>query len=306
MNILQNLSANTGKKVSFGYNYDTHRIITRKALEYVPELTNKGGAIAQYLSNGLIRENFLKSSTIMQELAMHNDRKFAGESLNKLAINYQAFRALVQKAEPDNGNLVKKFVNELADSSMLPDLLNSETGFLTNRHFYFKPDSKGRGRKSFGFSTNENNAFNAYLTHINRMFQHKQNAVDVSREAGMAIHFLQDMTVPLHTRKQSFLGKVVDFFMHKNFETGILVNQEKLAQNYTPGFKKLEKSLGEKHNNHFDLFLSNVDFSSKKNLQINRNNKKEWARIQQTIFNRAVDSTVLELKNIAREFSKTN
>jgi hypothetical protein len=115
------------------------------------------------------------------------------------------------------------------------------------------------------------------------------------KEIGMALHYLQDMTVPMHTKRESFAKKILDYYLHINFEMGkrmgALKRQDLLAENYIP------QSVG--HRVMFDdLFLSNVIFSRNSALQVRRTNKTDWPDIQQKCFDRAVDSTAAFLKKL--------
>lgn len=278
--------------VNFGYNYETHRFITKKAMKYVPELDE---AIKKYASNPGLRSKFMLNTTVGEYLKLVQEiPAMAKDVLNKLAINKNGLSHVIEKPPY---NFRRRFKQEIADGSMLPDLLKSETGFVTNRHFFFMPENN-RTNSSFGPNWQKNNAKTAYCDHLMKGLSGFRTE-NMPKEIGMALHFLQDMTVPMHTRRQTFFGKGIDFFMHKNFELDILKNQNELAKNYIPGFQKADNSAP-----HIGIFHSAHNFSSQPEMQITRSSKKDWAKIQQEIFNNAVDATVVELKTIARELKE--
>lgn len=293
-------------KPAFGYNYETHKLITQTALKQVPQFKQ---AVEKAMQNKSFAQNVAESPAIMVVLKTLNENpKELKRCLNKLALNKGGLEELIAKYQPAE-NTTEKFINELKDGTMLPDLLKKETGFQTNTHFFFLPEGKLTS-ESFGKDIKKNNALVSFVKHITQSANTQEGIVP--QETGMALHFLQDMTVPMHTQRANislfkrfpFLGKIVDFFLHKNFESGkelgILARQEELAKNYKPAFQELKASLGENFDSK-DLFMSNVKFSSQPHLQVARSNKKDWAEIQQAIFNRAVDSTVLFLQDIAEK-----
>lgn len=306
MQILQNYSGYNHSKMApgFGFNYETHRAVTKKAFEYVPELTQ---AIEKFASNSDVKHNFLNFTSVIDYLkSLAATPQSKGKFLNRLAINSGGLESLFKKSAQSN-ELQAKFRQEIADASMLPDLLKTETGFHTNRHFYFPPTPQ-KQRISFGPNEDKNNARFAFEKHItNALIPFSDQKHLIPKETGMALHFLQDMAVPMHTRRQGVYGKAVDFLMHRKFELNMLENQEKLLKNYKPGFIDMSKEIGNNpvtHSVHTDTFLANCRFSTQPDLQVRRSNKKDWEQIQQSIFNRAVDSTVLELKNIAKILEK--
>lgn len=285
--------------VNFGYNYETHRFITKKAMKYVPELDE---AIREFAANPELKSNFMVNTTVGQYLEIVQEiPAMAKDVLNKFAINKKGLSSILDKPER---NIKKRFKQEIADGTMLPDLLKSETGFVTSRHFFFRSEHN-KVNSSFGPNSYKNNAKIAFYEHLVRAFDN-YSPENMPKEIGMALHFLQDMTVPMHTRRQTFFGKGVDFFMHRNFEKQMLINHEQLAENYTPGFKEIEEHVnaGLSRKPHLRVFSYAHDFSSQPERQITRRNKKDWAEIQQEIFNRAVDSTIVELKTIAKEIKE--
>lgn len=292
---------------SFGYNYETHKLITQTALKHAPKFKQ---AVEKALKNPKFAQEITQHPSVTDSLQIlsQNPAK-RNKQLNNLALNNGGLQKLIEKYTPAS-TPTEKFINEISDSTMLPDLLKKETGFVTNSHFYFLPEGSLK-TESFGKDVKTNNALVSYLNHLTKA-EASINTGMFAQESGMALHYLQDMTVPMHTQRANiplfkhfpFPGKIVDFFLHKNFESGkklgILSKQEKLAQNYKPDFDKLRESLPDEFSSK-DLFMSNVEFSSQPQLQVKRSNKKDWQKIQQEIFNRAVDSTVLALEKIAEK-----
>lgn len=304
---LQSSSYNKQHSPSFGYNYETHKLITKTALKHAPKFKQ---AVEKALQNKEFAREIAQHPSVMETLqTLSQNPTELKKQLNNLALNNGGLQKLIEK-NTQASTPAEKFINEILDGTMLPDLLKKETGFMTNSHFYFLPEGSLK-TESFGKEVKTNNALVSYLNHLTKADDAMNTGV-FPQESGMALHYLQDMTVPMHTQRANipifkhfpFLGKIVDFFLHKNFETGkklgILSKQEELARNYKPDFDKLRESLPDGFSSK-DLFMSNVEFSSQPQLQVERSNKKDWPKIQQEIFNRAVDSTVLALEKIAEK-----
>ena len=175
-------------------------------------------------------------------------------------------------------NITKR---QIARYTQMPDFAKSELGYHNNTHFYF-PNSR---KKSFGPNSDQLNAYNQFKEHLVSSIMAKDDTKFL-RHAGFALHYLQDMTVPLHTEKGNFLQKIIKYNTHKNFEYkskySALANSEKLGRNY-----KNERI-------HFttllDLFKDTAAFSQKPEFKITNFNKKKWYSIQQECFNRGVNT----------------
>lgn len=295
--------------LSFGYNYETHKFITEKAIEYVPKLKQTISKMAQ---NTAVVEPFLhfQSTGEFFSFLLKNPSEYK-KTIVKLALNPEGLEKFVPKATK-SAKSAEEFVADIANSAMLPDLLKKESGFYTNRHFYFPSD--GHSNNSFGIGSEFSNAFISFTEHIRGSRDLKSPRENPFREIGMASHFLQDMTMPMHTQRSQFkifdhfpfAGKAVDFFMHKNFESsakqGILGRQEALAKKYSPNYNQLKESV--RPDRFFDdLFINNVKFSTQPQRQVKRTNKSDWANIQQQCFNQAVDSTVVLLQDFEKRLS---
>ena len=281
-------NTNIKNQPNFGYNYKTHRLITEEALKYVPEFSIITSKFAKNPENKKI---LLESNNIYDYL----QNIFNKKSIKKL-LNKTGKKSLANKntTEVIKQGINEKFEQRISESAMLPDLLKSERGFFTNRHFYFSNKPFDR-ENSFGFNTEDNNAFSAFFEHCRNANPQKTDK-SLPVEIGMMLHYLQDMTVPMHTRQQSLLGKALDCRMHKDFENQIFEHQDELIKNYKPNFTELSKDMNE--NIYYKIFRSNCDFSQRPEIQVKRTNKEEWNNIQQEIFNRAIDSTVIALKTI--------
>ena len=187
-------------------------------------------------------------------------------------------------------NLPDKVKRQVARYSQMPDFCKQELGFHCNTHFYF-PDSK---HKSFGLNTEKNNALQMFKDHLDAaIFCSKET--DFLKHAGYAIHYIQDVAVPLHTRANSFIGKLLNYRLHREFERGETfganLHLEEFQKEYQPQIVNFTTLL--------DLFKDTADFSQKPELQVNSSNKKDWKQIQQTCFNRSVDVTTQLFKMIS-------
>lgn len=176
---------------------------------------------------------------------------------------------------------------QIARYSQMPDFDKLELGFHNNTHFFFPNSSQ----KSFGPKANLFNAFNQFQKYMVSAAVEKDNNKFL-RYLGYATHYLQDITVPLHTEPGGFLQKIFKCYLHKEFETnskfGAIGNSKKLIDNYK--FEKIES------NSLLDLFTTTAEFSQKPELKVKFFNKKEWFNIQQICFNKGV--------NVSREFIK--
>lgn len=171
---------------------------------------------------------------------------------------------------------------QLARYSQIPDFDKAEIGYRNNTHFYFVNSKK----KSFGKNNSRNNAFNQFKEHVTAALVTKDDNVFI-KQAGYAMHYLQDMSVPLHTEKGGIFHKIIKYKLHSNFERktkyGALSNMRKLIENY-------------KHENinfttFLDLFKNTAIFSQNPNLKVSCFNKKKWYSIQQECFNMGVNTT---------------
>lgn len=178
---------------------------------------------------------------------------------------------------------------QLARFSQMPDLMKSEAGFFHNTHFYF-PDSK---KQSYGFKSSEN-AYRQFNKHVIDSLN-PLDSEDFLRNAGYAIHFLQDVSMPMHTESGGILQKMRDYYLHKNFERGekygTAQNIKELIAEYEPESLNTEDVR--------KIFLDTARFSSR--FKVSRFNKKDWIKIQHLCFNRGVDATRAFFKSISKK-----
>ncbi len=174
-------------------------------------------------------------------------------------------------------------VRQLARFSQMPDFIKEELGRCNNAHFYF-PTKKKPGY--FLGASGQNNALSRYLSHISKAL----NSVDKEtfyRYVGYAMHYIQDVSMPMHTEAGSIIQKIRDYYLHSNFEQG-----EKYGA--TPRLKELEEGYKPEKlsfTSLSELFRSTALFSSDPRFKVSRFNKKKWKHIQQECFNRGVNAT---------------
>ena len=291
---------------SFGYNFMTHKVITQKAIKQVPELKRAAQTVMQ---DKIYAQKLIHKLSIVDIVRAFEQHKNTYKKLLNTHAMHNVGMDMLLATPKKNLDPGAKFLDEITNGSMMPDLLRSEIGFGTNSHFYFPPEGRFKSQ-SFGLHHKENNALVSFLKHISNAFE-MEKSPDLPQELGMALHFIQDVTVPMHTQRANIkifknspvLGKIVDFMMHAKFENnrniGMVARHKELLKSYTPGYEKLRNSLPENYTLR-DIFMSNVQFSTQPELQIARTNKAEWNQIQQKIFDRAVDSTVLVLEKYAQ------
>ncbi len=168
---------------------------------------------------------------------------------------------------------------QLARFCQMPDSMKSELGFYHNTHFFF-PDSK---KSSFGFNDSEN-AYDRFNRHVIDAVE-PLDRDDFLRNTGYALHYLQDVSMPMHTEAGGIFQKMRDFYLHKNFEAGkkfgATPHLEELKAGYTP--HRIETRSVRK------IFLDTARYSSQ--FKVSRFNKKDWLKIQQDCFNYGVDAT---------------
>lgn len=186
-------------------------------------------------------------------------------------------------------NLDKSTIRQIARYSQMPDFCKEELGFHCNTHFYF-PNSKS---KSFGPNSDKNNALEFFIDHVNHaVFGKKEN--DFLKYSGYAIHYLQDVAVPLHTEANNFIRKFLKYHLHKQFERGDKYGVNKHIDEFIADYKAKDIEIV----SIVDLFKNTAEFSQQPKLKVKNSNKDEWKSIQQTCFNRSVDATTLLFKKL--------
>lgn len=185
----------------------------------------------------------------------------------------------------------------LARYSQIPDLDKSQSGFFNNTHFFF-PNSRNN---SFGIGKNkDNNAYSMFMKHVNRIFASKSRE-GIIKYTGYALHFLQEMSMPMHTKPGGIVSKILDYRTHVRFEKdsvyGATPHLDELRKNYTAHqmpFTSYES-----------LFLEVARFSQLPEFKITPFNKSKWFDIQQQCFNVGVDSSTTFLEKINKLFFTT-
>ena len=171
-------------------------------------------------------------------------------------------------------DLLKKF----AYYSKRPDM--DEIFIFRQKHYFFP--NKGR---SFLDITKTRNAKYAYKKHLEKMQQafsvgKKEKAI---KEAGRALHYLQDMSQPHHIEEGSFFQKVkTAIYPHIAFETKIHKIQDSLYEH--------TKDFDIEAQNFEELFKKTIDLSQRTNVP-KRNNKDNWENIGQNAINITIAST---------------
>ena len=196
----------------------------------------------------------------------------------------------------EKSNLNNKTKRQIARYSQMPDLTSKERGFHCNSHFFFPLKTK----KSFGFGANNyNNALAMYKEHFQSAMLAKTEK-ELLKHIGYALHFLQDVSMPLHTESGGFLHKAFNFFKHRNFEKGKVYgatnNLKILKENYQPE--------NIRHSSIVDLFYETAIFSQQPEFKVYNTNKSNWINIQKACFNKGTNATRIFVEKILN--CKTN
>ena len=123
---------------------------------------------------------------------------------------------------------------------------------------------------------------------------------EVLKKLGYALHYLQDMSVPLHTEPGGLIHKILKYKLHGNFERGKKYGATAHLDILTQNFKAEDLE----YSSILDLFTKTAEYSQNPEFKVKRFNKKNWISIQQACFNRGVNASreflekVLAVKNI--------
>ena len=212
--------------------------------------------------------------------------------------NYKTHIEITEMALQNDNSLDKVEKRMLGRFSQMPDFCKEELGDLNSSHFFFPYGKK----KSFTLKKDsENNAFDKFKYHVNNALK-ESNREKFLREIGYAVHYLQDVSTPLHTEQGGILQKFFKFPIHVKFEKGEFIGASSrlqiLKKQYSP--EKL------KFSNLQVLFYNTALFSSRPENKVKYTNKNEWFGIQQRCFNRGVDASREFFKFILRYLPAKN
>lgn len=184
---------------------------------------------------------------------------------------------------------IGKVIKELPDLQKYEEILKefvvrpdyNELGYWGNWHFYY-PKTEG----SFLDINRQNNAFVRYRLHVEKMLEaisEEDRMYKVMKHAGKALHFLQDMTQPHHTQEGFFFNKVLNVNTHLGFE--------KLVNEMRKPFLKGHIIAPPISQSFEDIFMGNVNFSSKIGIPTDANRTNDWEHTGKEGLKQAVDST---------------
>lgn len=182
-------------------------------------------------------------------------------------------------------NGIKKYKYVLGDFVQKPDF--DELGPMGNRHFYF-----GHIPKSYLDYTGHNNALSYYKKHVKQMLEASKNKDKntLIENAGRALHFLQDMSMPLHTKRTSFIKKVWDFANHITFENFVEFRRRDYF-NHKKRFNKCLDNYEPQEENFIKLFINSFSLTKKITPPTQKNSSMLWEDIGRTSFKQTMDST---------------
>lgn len=224
-----------------------------------------------------------------------------GPSSTSFGWNIKTHKKITEYAIKNSDlNLKNHHEKILINASKQPDI--DETQLHSSSHFCFSipKDLQPKRFLSFMDFSGKNNALAKFTKHINKaqkaaLKDKKHKALD---ELGRAVHFLQDMCVPLHTEKGSFLTKFLDSKMHLEYEIGFVDSRTDKLLRPQP-VKERDKNQDFK-SYALNLFKENFNLSSE--FRIHKNNKSSWGIIAQITMDKAVSSTQQLFKAFDEEF----
>jgi len=210
--------------------------------------------------------------------------------------NIKTHNKITELATRDNNLLNQAEKKYLSLSSEIPDLIKSEIEDMCAAHFYDPLHLD----PSFGTKNDAvNNALSKFLFHTEEAMKSTDRKSFLER-VGMASHYLQDASTPMHVRQGNYFSMLTRLPAHKEFEKGKKYGASThlgiLEQNYIPEeipFDTLKKLLHE-----------NALFTIQKENQVKRANRNLWGEIQQRCFNRGVNSTKSYLDYILKYLPK--
>lgn len=197
--------------------------------------------------------------------------------------NYKTHIEITEVALQNNDNLSKIEKRMLGRFSQMPDFNADELGDLNSSHFFFPFADK----RSYTLKKNSgNNAMEKFVYHINNAFK-ELDREKFLREVGYAVHYLQDVSTPLHTEQGGIFQKFLKLPVHRKFERGKSIGASSrlsvLKGNYSPTklrFANLER-----------LFFDTAFYSCNPKNKVKIINLSKWAEIQQRCFNRGIDAS---------------
>ena len=183
-------------------------------------------------------------------------------------------------------NITKR---QIARYVQMPDFIKTELGFYNNSHFYF-PNSK---KKSFGVNSGKYNAYSQFIEHLSHSISAKEDG-EFYKFLGFALHYLQEMSNPLHTEPSNIVSKMLKYKTHKKFEcdskVGATSNLDVLKDNY----KHEDVTYGSL----LDLFKDTAEFSQNPKYKVRCTNVDKWLDIQKECFNRGVNSSKVFIERL--------
>ncbi len=216
----------------------------------------------------------------MNNIRSHNNITFGWHFKHHTLLTRTAIKNMRKYISAENKVILEKAVQK-------PDF--DEIGRFANKHFYFGPAEKGAKLSFLDFNDkfNAKYCFNEHLKKASELI--KENKVtEAFEQFGRALHFLQDMSVPLHTEKAPFIQKVIEAKMHLSFEQLAQNSQRKMSK------QKIKMSESNTSGDFFEiaknLFTDSVEHS-RSMPKISNDRKKDWAVIARQCCERAAENT---------------
>ena len=181
---------------------------------------------------------------------------------------------------------LRKYAFTLAISSATPDIKLSQTSLGYNMAHYFD------GKNFVEYDMIPNNASDFYFDNLTKALHYFDDGIPIIGmiKAGNALHFLQDVAVPMHTNPDCF--SVIKTLQHIQYERRakkfLINNEELITQNLTDTTKSFK-----------DCFMDTYNKSSQMENPFSISSKNRNASIQESLSN-ACENTYNFLKQLAK------
>ena len=200
--------------------------------------------------------------------------------------NIYTHNFMSRKALSCNNLLTPEEVIYVGKHSMDPDLMKEETVDRCSRHFYDVMCED----PSFGMINDDlNNAFSGFLNHneLATNAYKKGDRKGFLTEIARSVHYLQDVSTPMHVEHGNYLHKLFRLPMHIQFEKGKRLGATHRLDVLEKGFVSEEIPLSSLEL----LFHNTALFTVQSENHVKYTNIKKWFEIQQRCVNRGINAS---------------
>ncbi len=122
-----------------------------------------------------------------------------------------------------------KYSDGFSKAVVLPDY--DDFSYLGRKHFY--NPSNGRSYLDPKGINNARNSYDMYIGSV-KSISNRHNPSNIVDSLGRALHYLQDVTQPMHIIDTNFLRRLADMRVYGHFETNAFEFEEKFIKNAKP------------------------------------------------------------------------